>query len=177
MPRIPSPSLLQMMKAVAFVAVAFACVAPLLRTWRAGAVHGGAWSGLVAIAIVGGVAIPVAWTGLAVLLIRPGSRRDGLIAAFLLGSLVAGVAVGRFARSAKEVGSNDASSSTSTPSGSAGTDASFGSLPRPGELGVTGASPTAPPTAADPLVGSVGTGLGSGAPSDAAVTFDPASPR
>ena len=87
MPRIPSLSLLQMMKAVAFAAVAFACVAPLLRTWQMGAINGGAQSGLIAIAIFGGVAIPVAWTGLAVLLIRRGAWRDQLVTSFLLCSV------------------------------------------------------------------------------------------
>lgn len=86
MPRIPSPSLLQQMKAIAFLAVAFACVGPLIRTWQDGAINGGANSGLAAIAIFGGVSIPLAWAALSFFLIRPGTFRDGLITGFLLAS-------------------------------------------------------------------------------------------
>lgn len=84
LPRISSLSLSQMMKAVAFAAVAFACVAPLLRNQQD--VTGWTWRGMVAIATFGGVAIPLAWAGLAALLIRRGPWRDALIIRFLLSS-------------------------------------------------------------------------------------------
>lgn len=77
----------QMMKGVAYCAVAFACIGPMVRLWQVGVVQGGSWEGLIALAIFEGVAVPLAWAGLTFVLVPREAGRDGWIAAFLLASV------------------------------------------------------------------------------------------
>ena len=86
-PNLSSLSLLQMMKAVIFCAVAFACISPMLRLWQIGVVQGGTARGLVSVAIFEAVVVPLAWAGLAFVLIRRGTWSDGQITALLLCSV------------------------------------------------------------------------------------------
>src|SRR5580693_4816637 len=75
------------MKLVAFSAVAFACVAPMLNLWRAGVIQGGTTQGLVLVALFEAVVVPLVWVVLSFALVRRGGGRDKLITAFLLGSV------------------------------------------------------------------------------------------
>jgi len=84
---IPPLTLLQLMKAVVYFAVAFACVSPMLRLWQGGGVNGGSEQGLVAVAIFSGIAVPLAWACLTLFVIRRETLRDRLVVAFLLGSV------------------------------------------------------------------------------------------
>ena len=79
-------SLLQVMKLVAFCAVASACVAPMWQLWRLGVVAGGILQGLVAVGLLEGVLVPLVGVALSMVLVRRGAWRDGLIFALLLWS-------------------------------------------------------------------------------------------
>jgi hypothetical protein len=82
-------SLLQMMKLVAFFAVAFACVAPMLNLWQAGFVDGGRPQGLVFVALFEAVLVPLALVAVSFVVIRRGDWRDGLVTTLLLCSVLA----------------------------------------------------------------------------------------
>src|SRR4051812_27259610 len=75
------------MKLVAFCAVAFGCMAPMLHLWTIGVVQGGSAQGLVTVALFGAVAVPLVWVGLSFALIRRGVWRDRFITALLLCSV------------------------------------------------------------------------------------------
>ena len=69
-------SILQLMRVVIFFAVAFACVAPLVRLRRVGVVQGDSVQGLLFIIIFEAVAVPLVWVLLSFVLVRRGTGRD-----------------------------------------------------------------------------------------------------
>jgi hypothetical protein len=77
-------TLVQVMKLVAYCAVASACAAPMVRLWRIGFVDGGSLQGLIGVVVFESVIVPLVWVGLSLLLVRRGIWRDGLICALLL---------------------------------------------------------------------------------------------
>jgi hypothetical protein len=89
----PRLSLLQMMKLVAYCAVTSACVAPMWRLWRIGAIAGGTVQDLVGVVLLEGVVLPLVWAGLSVVLVHRGAWRDRLIAALLLWSISLALAI------------------------------------------------------------------------------------
>jgi hypothetical protein len=86
-------TILQMVKLVAFFAVALASVAPMLNLWRAGVVSGGTARGLVDVALFEAVVVPLVWVALSVVLVRRGGWRDQLITALLLASVSAALGI------------------------------------------------------------------------------------
>ncbi len=85
-------SILQLMKCVAYCAVASACLAPMFDLWLAGVVDGGSVRGLVSIGLFEAIVIPLAWVGLTFCLIRNSAWRDALITTLLLCSICVALA-------------------------------------------------------------------------------------
>ncbi len=81
-------TLLQASKLIVGCAVAFGCIAPLLRLWQAGAVAGGTMEGLWMVAIFEGVLVPLVWVALVQILVRRGPWRDGLVRVLVLNSVL-----------------------------------------------------------------------------------------
>jgi hypothetical protein len=81
-----------MMIFVLYGAAAMACVAPVYQFWRAGSlefargVMGRIGTALV-VAVFEGIAIPVAWAVLSLVVVRRGVTRDNLVMSFLLAAL------------------------------------------------------------------------------------------
>ena len=80
-------SLVQVMKLIAFSAVAAGCVAPMLQLWEAGAVQARSVQGLVSVIILEAVGVPLVWAGLSFLIVGRGILRDRFIAGMLLCSV------------------------------------------------------------------------------------------